>query len=143
MTGNPLLPDGDHVSRYCKPASMRPDGLPFSLAFRLRDGEDYLSANWLEYFQSPDLPTAIQRIREVFRSKGFRLPRRGAFAVLDVGGVRTAVRENSGRSLRFEHAPSRDDPSHAAIYGYGFSDIVVAAELAALIGPQDVYPAVA
>lgn len=141
MTGNPLLPDGDHVSRYCKPAHLNPIGLPLPEAFQLREGEDYLSANWLEYFQSPYLPTAIQRIREVFRSKGFRLPRRGAFAVLDVGGARTAVRENSGCSLRFEYAPSRDDPSHAAIYGYGASDLAVAAELAALIGPQAVYPA--
>lgn len=140
MTGAPL-PDGDHIARYCKPSSMRPDGLPFALAFRIREGEDYLSVNWLDYFQSPDLPAAVQHIREVFRNKGFRLGRRGAFVVLGVGRAKTRVQEELGHSLRFEHAPSRDDPSHAAIYGYGFSDTAVAAELAALIGPRDVYPA--
>ena len=141
MTGTPL-PDGDHVARYCKPSSVRPDGRPFALAFRIRENEDYLSVNWLEYFQSPDVPAAVQHIRQAFRNKGFRLGRRGLFAVLEVGAAKSAVDEGFGRSLRFEYAPSRDDPSHAAIYGYGFSDIAVAAELAALVGWEGAYPAV-
>ena len=111
-------------------------------AFLVREGEDYLSVNWLEYFQEPDLSTAVQRVREAFRAKGFRLGRRGAFAIIMVGDAKKAIREQSGNLLRFEYAPSHDDASHAAIYGYTARDLVVAAELAALVGPRDVYPAV-
>lgn len=101
MTGTPL-PGGSHIVRYCRPSLLIPIGLPLPKAFLPREGEGYLSVNWLEYFQSPDIPAAVQRIREAFRNKGFRLGRRGLFAVLEVG----------------------------------------AAGLAALVGREDVYPAV-
>ena len=140
MIGN-QLPDSDHVARYCRPRDMDPGGWPLPEAFLVREGEDYLSVNWLEYFQEPDLSTAVQHVRETFRTKGFRLGRRGAFAIIVVSDAKKAIREQSGNLLRFEYAPSRDDASHAAIYGYAARDYVVAAELAALVGPPDVYPA--
>ena len=116
--------------------------MPTLNSFRPRENEGYLSVNWVEYFQEPDFPAAIHRVREVFRDKGFRLVRRGLFAILEVGAAKMRVHEDSGRSLRIEYLPSRDDASHAAIYGYATRDYAVAAELAALAGPQDVYPAV-
>lgn len=140
MAGDPL-PDDDHVVRYCRPAQVSSHGLPLPEAFELRTDEAYLSVNWLEYFQESDLTAAVQRVREAFQTKRFRIGRRGLFAVLDIGDAKTAVYDRFELSLRFEHAPSRDDPSHAAILGYGFSDFAVAVELAALAGSQGAYPA--
>lgn len=141
MTGNPL-PDVNHVSRYRRPATLSPKGRLLPDAFYIRENESFLSVNWVEYFQKPDFPAAIHRVREVFQAKGFRLAHRGSFAVLRVGAVNGVVNKNQGTTFRIYRMPSANDPSHAAIYGYGPGDFAVAAELAALVDPQDVYPAV-
>ena len=47
-------------------------------AFRLRHDEEYLSVNWVEYLGAPDLPAAVERIREVFRRKDYALRTMGA-----------------------------------------------------------------
>ena len=61
-----------------------------------RQGEEYLSANWLEYFGEPASDTNIDRVRTVFCEKGFRVLRNGRFAVLNVGAAKTAVHEGVG-----------------------------------------------
>ena len=111
-------------------------------AFRLRQDEEYLSVNWVEYLGAPDLPAAVERIREVFRRKNYALRANGRFVVLNVGAAKTAVYEGIGYSLRFDHLPLDDDQSHAGIFGYTADDLAVAAELAVLVAPQDVHRAV-
>ena len=111
-------------------------------AFRLRQGEDYLSVNWAESLGAPDLPAAVERIREVFRRKNYALRANGRFAVLNVGAAKTAVQEGIGFPLRFDHLPLGDDQSHAGIFGYTSDDLAVAAELAVLVAPQNVHRAV-
>ena len=44
-------------------------------------------------------------------------------------------------SLRVEHLPLEDDPSHAGILGYSPEDIAIATEIKALVGIEDVYRA--
>ena len=105
----PDLSDGDHVSRYCKPSSVGADGLPLTSAFRLKPGEDYLSVNWLQYFGSPHLADAVERVREVFRHTGYGLRPNGRFAVLHIGSAKNAVAAAVGRSGRVEHLPLDDD----------------------------------
>ncbi len=39
------LPNGNHISRYCKPSVIAENGLPMASAFGLRQGEKYLSGN--------------------------------------------------------------------------------------------------
>ena len=136
------LPDDDHASRYCKPTAVDDDGLPMTGAFVPRNGEDYLSANWLEYFTEPDLSRAVQRVRAAFRNKGYALRPQGCFAVLNVGAVKTVVLEAVGRTLRIDHLPLNNDPSHAGILGYSADDLAVAVELKALVRNQDVHLAV-
>ena len=51
MMRGDALPDADHVSRYCKPSTVQ-DGKVQPNAFFFRDGEDYLSVNWLEYLKT-------------------------------------------------------------------------------------------
>lgn len=111
-------------------------------AFSLRQGEDHLSVNWLEYFDETELNAAVERVRGVFRSKGFQVRPNGRFAVLNVGVAKTAVHEAVGRTLNIDHLPLSDDESHAGILGYTSEDLAVAIELAALGTSQDVHPAV-
>ena len=139
---NQSLPDDDHISRYCKPSSIDENGRPMVNAFSLRQGEDHLSVNWLEYFDETELNAAVERVRGVFRSKGFQVRPNGRFAVLNVGVAKTAVHEAVGRTLNIDHLPLSDDESHAGILGYTSEDLAVAIELAALVTSQDVHPAV-
>ena len=126
MNGDPL-PEDDHVSRYCKPTSVDRQGLPMAAAFRLRQGEEYLSVNWVEYLGAPDLPAAVERIRDVFRRKNYALRANGRFALLQVGDAKTAVHEGVGYALRFDHLPLDNDQSHTGVFGYTADDLAVAA----------------
>ena len=110
-------------------------------AFELRTGEPYLSANWLEYFDTLDLTIAVNEVRKAFLDKGYRLRQNGRFAVFNVGAAKIAAREATGRTLRIEHLPMDDDESHAGVFGYTEDDFAVAVELKALVAHQDVYPA--
>ena len=140
MNGTPL-PDKDHVARYCKPSTVDL-GMPMALAFVPKEDEDYSSVNWVEFLNAPDVATAVQQIRQIFSKKGYALRRNGRFAVMNVGDAKTAVREGVSHSLRIEHLPLQNDQSHAGIFRSNVDDFAVAAELAALVAPQDVYPAV-
>lgn len=139
---NQSLPDGDHISRYCKPTTIDESGLPLAAAFELRQGEEHLSVNWLEYFSERDLSNAVEQVREAFSSKNYRVRSNGRFAVLNVGEAKKAVQAAIEHALRIEHLPSDNDRSHAGIFGYTANDLVVAMELKALVTSQNVHPAV-
>lgn len=135
------LPDDDHLSRYCKPTAVGPDGLPMAAAFELRPTEHHLSVNWLEYFDSPHLGAAVERVREAFRRKGYGLRRNGRFAVLGIGEAKSAVAEAIGHLGRVEHLPVDDDESHAGLFGYTADDLAVAVELRVRVRREHVHPA--
>ncbi|MCE2540565.1 MAG: hypothetical protein J4G16_09285 [Acidobacteria bacterium] len=136
------LPDADHVSRYCKPTAVGQDGLPMTAAFELRPGEDHLSVNWLEYFGAQVPEAAIERVRNAFQAKGYRLGRNGRFAALTVGAVKTAVSETVDGPVRIEHLPVDADDSHSGIFGYTTDDLAVAVSIKALVSHESVFPAV-
>ena len=119
---------------------MGPDGLPMAAAFEIRPGEDYLSVNWLEYFNAPDLDAAIERVREAFDAKGYRVRPNGRFAVVGVGAAKAAIAAAIGQPGSVEHLPLDDDQSHAGLYGYPQGDLAAAAALRARV--QQVHPAV-
>lgn len=96
------LPDTDHVSRYCKPSAVDEEGLPTEQAFSLRQGEDHLSVNWLEYFGEPSLEMAVDGVRQAFREKGYQVARTGRFAVLSVRVAKEAGARGD-RLLSIEH----------------------------------------
>ena len=137
---NTPLPDEDHFSRYCNPSAVEGES-PLASAFIPRRGEEYLSVNWLEYFGESDLTAAVERVREVFRVKSYRVRQNGRFAVLNVGAAKAAAREGVDRALSIDRLPVGNDQSHAAVRGYGSDDLAVAVELAALVTRQDVHPA--
>ena len=125
-----------------RPSAVDERGLPLSAAFIPRQAEEYLSVNWLEYFGEIDLGAAVERVREVFRSKNYQVRPNGRFAVLNVGAAKTTVREGLDQSLRINHLSLDDDESHSGILGYTSQDLAVAVELRALVTRQDVHAAV-
>ena len=140
MSGR-LIPDSDHVSRYCKPSVVQ-NGLPIVAAFLARPNEEYVSVNWVEYLDARDLPVAIGKVRAGFQRRGYSLRPNGRFVVLNVGSCKeSATRVN--QQVRFEHLPRDDDRSHAGIVGIGEDDFAVAAEITRLVAPKDVHPAIA
>ena len=108
MTGD-AWPSDDHVSRYCKPSAVGAAGRPLAAAFELRSKDDYLSVNWLEYFEARDLETAVDCVRSTFLEKGFRIRPNGAFAVLNVGSIETVVSDTLIGLLRIKRLPVDDD----------------------------------
>lgn len=136
---NELLPDRDHVARYCKPSTVGERGHPLASAFGIRAGESYLSVSWLECLGGRGgSEAAVSRVRESLRSKGFRLRPNGRFALLNVGQMKTAIRRAFGRSLHVNHLPLPDDTSHAGVLGYTEEDRMIAAEISALVRARDV-----
>ena len=126
--GTPI-PHTDHVARYCPPSTVE-DGVPTSNSFRLRANEEYLSVNWIEH-SGRHMPTAVDTVRVAFQNKGYSLRRNGRFAVLNVGQIVSTVR--AALSLRVEHMPECDDPSHSGIlWDHGTDELRVAQELSML-----------
>ena len=65
--------------------------MPSAEAFMLKQDEEYLSVNWLEYFNAPDLTAAVERIRETFRNKRYQVRRNARFTVLNVEAAKHAI----------------------------------------------------
>ena len=133
------VPDSDHVSRYCKPSAME-DGLPLVAAFLMRQGESYLSVNWLEYLRTRDLSSAVDMVRARFLKQSYGLKANGRFVVLNVGRCRSAALRIQ-RHLRIKHIPLKADDSHSGIYGMSEDGFSVATEMRALVCQDDVHPA--
>ena len=129
-----------HVARYCKPSAIGDDGLPLAIAFELRDGEDYLSVNWLEFFKTTDLFQAIDFVRQAFRKKNFGVSSNGKFVSLKVIMVKEVFFRNSHPPTRIIHLPEENDPSHSGVFGYTASDELIATEIAELVGAEDIHP---
>lgn len=122
-----VIPDDNHVARYCKPQAINESGQPTGTAFRLREKEKYLSVNWLESLRRPQPSDAIDALRDVFNRK-FSLSKRSLIAVLDVGKTKKYIFEEStdSRALKFVHKPGFNDESHSGIYGYSYEDNLIA-----------------
>ncbi len=89
----------------------------------LRPNEEFLSVNWLEYFDLRDREAQITQVRQVIR---LTLQATAKIAVLNVGGILDRVHRNSDRVLAVLHEPEQDDPSHSGIHGYRHEDDLVA-----------------
>ena len=129
-----------HVARYCKPSAIGDDGLPLATAFELRDGEDHLSVNWLEFFKTTDLFQAIDFVRQAFRKKKFRVSSNGKFIMLQVSSVKEVILRNSDLPAKIIHLPEQNDPSHSGVFGYTASDELISTEIAELAHAEDIHP---
>ena len=83
-----VIPDSDHVSRYCKPSTVGHLCEPIATAFFPRKNEANLSVNWLEFLDAQSLTNAIGQVRTGFLARGYGLRPNGRFVVLNVGRCR-------------------------------------------------------
>jgi hypothetical protein len=86
--------------------------------FILREGEESLSVNWLEFLKCISRESEITNIRTIYSQKMSRVGARARIAILHVGEIRNKVLTESpdSRNLEVLHDPSKDDPSHSGIY---------------------------
>ena len=131
--------DGDHVSRYCPPSRISTDGIPLPKAFKLRDTEEYLSVYWLEYFKMSGRDANMTCVREAF-AKDNDIASGGRFAVLNVGSIKRAIKEEVGRTPHVKDLEEDDNPSHASIGGYPRNNVYVPIILSEMVRRYDMYP---
>ena len=96
-------PDDHHVVRYCSKSRLGRDGLPTLEVFDLREGESYLSAFWLEYFEDTTQPSRIDQVRQAAPRAGLTLTKGGRLP-----GARSTGRQRAGPcgELPAAHRPS-------------------------------------
>lgn len=130
------IPDSNHVLRYCRPSHVKMESVKAG-AFDLRSGEEFLSVNWMEFFEDAASTYAqVAAVRKIMAKK-FMLAPNGRFARLNVGEVKERI-----NGARVRHFPGKDDPSHAGISVRGEQNREFSLELANLVKPNDVFPAV-
>jgi hypothetical protein len=114
---------GHRVVRYVPWAKLRKDeddnviGV-LGVAFKLRPGEPYLSATWVEYFRSPD--PVVDAIITIRGSEIDVRPKSG-FAVGAVHRIDEECKLRR-RRIRFVHEASEDNKAHAALRGWPEDD---------------------
>ena len=120
------IPDQNHIARFCRPWQVHEEQIQ-ATAFMLREGEEYLSVNWLEFLNCSNRENEITKLRTIY-SETFTVGARAKIAVLNVGEVRKKVLTESpdGRNLEVLHAPLMNDPSHSGIYNLKQDDELIA-----------------
>jgi len=109
------LPPSDHIARYCGGSHISEDGSIAPTAFHLRPGEEYVSAQWLEYLRRMDRFSEIREVRRIFDEK-LKIGISARIAVLNCGELCTHVEQASGLNIRVLHEPTVDDLSHCGIH---------------------------
>ncbi len=120
------IPNKDHIARYCRPMQV-PEGYIQATAFMLREGEESLSVNWLEFLNCSSRENEIAEIRNIYSAK-LNVGARAKIAVINVGEVHEKVSTKSPdrRNLSVLHDPVTDDPSHSGIYNLKQDDELIA-----------------
>lgn len=128
------LPDEDHVMRYVPWARLRRDEnenvvgiLP--QAFQLRDGEKYLSVNWVEYHPGDwqaQLRASVWAIRRSFE-RG--IGRKSGFGIGQIAQIKSTSIAHGAR-VRIVHEPEEGNPAHSAIRRLPRDDLNLLAALA-------------
>jgi len=128
------IPDSNHVLRYCRPSHTKVGKIKAS-AFDLRSGEEFLSVNWMEWFEGATSTDAqVAAVRKIMSEK-FTLASGGRFARLNAGEVRMRI---NGAQVR--HFPGKKDPSHAGVSAPSEQNREFSLKLANLVKPRDVFP---
>jgi len=124
------IPDNNHIARLCLPKHVDNEQIQ-ATAFMLREGEESLSVNWLEFLNCQSRESEIEEIQKVYCAKLDVRPR-AKITVLNVGDVRNKVLTESQdrRNLEVLHDPEEPvDPSHSGIYNLKQNDEIEIAEL--------------
>jgi hypothetical protein len=119
------LSDPDHVVRHISSQLLERDGNGrvvgcFPQAFQLRDGEKYLSASWLEFFEG----TKSERIKQTVAACGkTRTVRSGhGFAIGNVKEIKMAC-QGFRQRINVVHESDKGNPAYVAVRNYRSDDI--------------------
>ena len=136
MKDEPVPPD-HHVSRYCRGGSLL-NGEVTGASFILKNDEEYLSVNWLDFLGLGDRDSEIEEVRRVLGTK-LIMGSTAILAVLNVGNTQGHVRQNSqdDRDLRILHRPDeppdKPDLSHSGIFDTKEDEQLIAELIAAKV----------
>ncbi len=130
------IPDQDHVTRLCGGSHLREDGTIAPTALCLRQGEIYLSVNWLECLELPSRDLQVAEVGRVLAGKR-SFGSMAKLAVLNVGDIHTAhvVVGNAFTALEVRHEPEIEPPdvSHSGIHGIRTIDLLLHDHLAKIV----------
>ena len=107
---NDSIPDDNHILRYVSPSRLRKDeddkviGI-LGEAFKRREGEDNLSANWLEYFPGSHDEQVTDTIKEI--RKHIVVKPRAGFAIGKVGDIKAVCADKRGRKIHVVSYPTQ------------------------------------
>jgi hypothetical protein len=123
-----MIPGEHHLARHCGGSKLREDGMPAAAAFSLRDGEDYLSVNWLEITGRDTADEQIACVRGHLVAKGRKIGASSKFAVFMNASLATHIRSETSNlfNLTAIYKPELPhDPSHSGVHGYSHEDALV------------------
>ncbi|MBN2286959.1 MAG: hypothetical protein JXI43_10960 [Tissierellales bacterium] len=124
------VPDNNHITRFCFRKHISDEQIQPS-AFLLRESEEYLSVNWLEYLNCACREQEINKIRSIYKSN-LTIKPRDKIALFNVGRVKYEVfnKSEDNRKLEILHNPivnsNINDPSHCGIYNLYQDDMMIA-----------------
>lgn len=139
---NKIIPDSNHVARYCKPTTVENDEI-LATAFLMRPIDESLSVNWLEYFKLSTREKEISKIQDVYNIK-LNVSPKSRIAVVNIGQARKKVffESDDRRNLLFKHDPSKGDPSHSGIFNLKPDDEMIAELILSVVDQKrHIYPA--
>jgi hypothetical protein len=116
---NDVIPDSNHISRYCKPSTVI-DEKPLPTAFQLRKGEDHLSVDWLELLEKISGNCDSAAITNALNNRRLKVKKRGRYALFNVGELVGYIKDKSpdNRELKALHDSSKPTNSHSGIYNF-------------------------
>lgn len=126
------LPDRDHVARHVPWKKLRRDGndkIPGFLpqAFELREGEQSLSVNWLEYYEG-NREDRLQEAVNALRSRR-EINKKDAFGIGNVGKIKSVCLD-SGTNVRIVYSPTKSILDHCDIRNIPRDDLAFLAAVA-------------
>ena len=126
------LPDRDNVARHVPWKKLRRDDNDKILgilpqAFELRNEEQSLSVNWLEYYEG----SREDRLRELVNAlrTSRNLNKKDAFGIGNVGKIKSVCLNNSA-NVRVVYSPTKSIPDHCDIRNIPRDDLTLLAAVA-------------
>lgn len=130
-----VIPSDNHILRNVPPNKLRKDendnviGI-LGEAFKLRDGESYLSATLLEHFPGSYTEQTIHAVKEI--RKYYKVKPKAGFAIGKVGDIKAICEEKKNRKIFVVSHPTKtmtldgepyNNASHVAINSWPSDDM--------------------
>ncbi len=140
----PILNDYE-CARLAKGTQQHPDGRIDGEAFLLREHDDFLSVNCIDFHDGDSRDDKIDDLRHLLDTLMENLRKSHLLAIFKVGDAITYVRGKTDdkRELTIKHEWEANNHSHCGVHGFEFGEIIIADLLAESVNsnPVTVIPA--